>query len=415
MEVIAVPEIVIVTESKTKAERIKSFYPDTGITAVATGGSIADVEFTGDRFNIYPSEQAMQSVQNLLRTCRGKIVYIASDYDREGEFIALACENFLSGVAKRTERVDLKSMSDEDCAALLDRQRDLNIPMAYSAILRRHFDRDIGIRYSQAVSEKLGGRYPIGRIQVPLAAHIQDKPFNIRAPIYPPRTADVIASLSDRKVSMHEASAGLQRGYEKGLLSYIRTDSCFLPQDALENFRKSIGWDGAQVAEPEYEFEQLAHSCIYSLDYGKNNDAISKTVDGLLYSSVCGMEVNTGYASHTEGELVRYMQEMGLARPSTYVTSIESVVRNQYAVTSVSPEGRTFGITERGERMLEVVREEFPFLEFVTRPMEKTFANLECGLIGMKDAFRDLKQLEDAHTGRIVLPEKEPVTAVITW
>lgn len=410
-------EIVVITESKTKAERINSFHHN--INVFATGGSIADVNFTETHFVISPSEYAMKTVQNLIQTCRGKIVYIASDYDREGEFIALACKNFLTGIAKRVERVDLRSMSDEDCAALLERQRDLNIPMAYSAILRRYFDRDIGIRYSRDISDKLGEQYSVGRIQVPLAAHIQDKPYNVRSPIYPPRTADVLAILSDRKVSMYDAMAGLQKNYEKGLLSYIRTDSCFLPQEALDKFRSSIGWSDAQVTEPVYEFEQLAHSCIYSFNYGENKDIISKTVDGLLYSSVCGMEVNTDYTHHTEGELIRYMQEMGLARPSTYVTSVESVVRNQYAQVSTIQEGRTFQITEKGNRMLDVVREEYPSLEFMTKPMEKIFASLECGVIGINDAFRELKQLEgnDVYRAKntsieLALSEKENLP---TW
>lgn len=381
-------EKLVVTESRTKAERIQKIMSRNGMETdiLWTNGSIAESSYENGKFVVSPSVFSMDIVSGLVRSSSGREVYIVTDYDREGEFIALACTRFLEQSGISSFRSDLRTMSETDCLSVFDSVRELDLPMAYSAILRRMFDINIGRHYSRKATDALGFNCPVGRIQVPLVACLEGGVRNFGGRVYPARTADILAGLSDRNYELEDISDRMQAAYENGKVSYIRTDSCAVPDDVLRKFAAKIGFPLVSMDEPEYKFEQKAHSAIYTFEYGQNEDVISKTADDFLLRSSRKEEYRTDYRNHTEAGLVRFMQEDGIARPSTYVSSIGAIQRNGFAARS----GKVLSITEKGEKLLRFVRSEYPFLEKATYYMEKALSRLEAGQASMKETFNEL-------------------------
>ncbi len=89
-------------------------------------------------------------------------------------------------------------------------------------------------------------------------------------------------------------------------------------------------------------------------------------------------------AHYTEASLVKTMEELGIGRPSTYATTITTLLARRYVVK----EGRNLYVTELGEAVNKMMREAFPSI------VEIDFtANLELLLDGVEDGSVQWKQI----------------------
>lgn len=395
-------DALIVTESPTKAERIRAvcaergFYPETA----STGGSVSEVraEFSPEpSFSVAPTPAARERVINLVKLARGRMVFVATDHDREGELTALSLARFFRNAAVETVRSDLRSMKKEDCLGVFYRTRELDMRLAYSAICRAYFDRAIGRGLYLASEEAPGGPFSIGRVKAAMLFHLADRPYSYRGTACPPRTGDVLAKAYDAGRSASWTYDKMQRAYEKGRLSYIRTDNGKIPQDVLEKFAAEIGWTGEARAEETTDgYSQEAHWCVYPLKYEPDStiedepdetcDDVVGIVEECLRDALAGRDESFAAREHTEKSLIRFMQTEGVARPSTYVSTLRGL--EEY----VSKNGDAIRLNERGSRALDFASR-YPTLSYATRVMETELSSLADGRSSLNQCMKSLTNI----------------------
>tara|TARA_B100000131_G_scaffold284405_1_gene292972 strand:- start:11 stop:2266 length:2256 start_codon:yes stop_codon:yes gene_type:complete len=130
-------------------------------------------------------------------------VYIATDPDREGEFIAWRLSEILSGFDK-VHRVSFNEITKEAVMDAISNPRDLDMSLVEAAIVRRLMDRLVGFRCSKFCrSWKLRS---MGRVQTPTLGYIVDKELEREAHV-PKEYNSVTAKTNgiEAKVRFHES------------------------------------------------------------------------------------------------------------------------------------------------------------------------------------------------------------------
>lgn len=381
---------VVIVESQTKANHIAEVLREEGriVETAATGGSITEVKMGEKGFKLSLLPEKQERMKDIVSLSRGKDVFVASDCDREGELIALSLFTMLRGIAKSVSRSEMRDMTRKTICSLFDRVRDIDLQTAYSAMLRSCIDRNIGTIYSKKCSSDHKVYMPVGRVQVPVIAHLADGPYRSDELFYPPRTGDVLAWCGETKnMKPRETMRRLQDLYEKGKISYIRTDSAAPDEETVQYVRSLMGLDSVSFNQPKAVYEQRGHGCIRYMDFSeKLDDPVYSTLGELLERSLTNDVNRIRPKEHTEASVIRYMQATGLGRPSTYVSSLEKVRENGYA-------GENMKITEKGKRLLEWIDKEIPVLRTYTVFMEKTLQAVEKGgswRTALKDLYNGL-------------------------
>ena len=101
--------------------------------------------------------------------------WIATDPDREGEFIAW-CLNRLLASHGPTRRVTFQEVTEEAVKAALEHPRDVDARMVDSALVRKFIDRLVGFRTSKTANAIVPGRgASMGRVQTPTLGFVVER------------------------------------------------------------------------------------------------------------------------------------------------------------------------------------------------------------------------------------------------
>jgi len=189
------------------------------------------------------TERAERNVKKILSDARSKKVkrvLIATDPDREGEFIAWRLSELFSEF-KEIKRITFNEITKTAIREALDEAGTIDMNLVDAAKVRRFMDRLIGYRASRfARSWSLSS---MGRVQTPALAFIVNKEKDIQKFVATPYWAvQAFASGIDFRVRFHDKDDPLVWKDEKGKIDTHRTNSTELANKAYDSlkFEKQI-------------------------------------------------------------------------------------------------------------------------------------------------------------------------------
>ena len=178
---------ILIVESPNKAREISLM--KLGVEPKATLGHIADLppdkmgmEIRPDKvyFVLEPLKDKKKTIAELKKVCRGNIVYLASDPDREGEAIAWHVYREIEKVAKEIHRVDIHAITKSEIEKAIKNVRTINEHRVEAQVARRLTDRWIGYVLSPLASQELGKKVSVGRTQTAGLRIVYDREMAIK-------------------------------------------------------------------------------------------------------------------------------------------------------------------------------------------------------------------------------------------
>lgn len=165
---------IIIVESPSKSKTISS-YLGKGFKVLSSKGHICDLATSGkDGLGIdidhgfVPTYKVMKEkealVNSLIRECKGNIVYLATDPDREGEAIAYHLARCLGLNLNELNRVEFHEITRTAVVDALNNPHCIDLKMVESQEARRMIDRILGFKLSKLLQKKIGSK-SAGRVQ----------------------------------------------------------------------------------------------------------------------------------------------------------------------------------------------------------------------------------------------------------
>lgn len=296
------------------------------------------VDVAGDFSPKYRVSKDKKALVNDLKSMASKaqMVWLASDEDREGEAIAWHLSESLELPQNKTKRIVFHEITKSAILKAIDNPRGIDYNLVNAQQARRVLDRLVGYELSPVLWKKVKGGLSAGRVQSvavrlivdrereiesfnPEASYRVDAEFltsggskfkaklakNLESPQSamafleankqaqyviselnkkpatkspaPPFTTSTLQQEAARKLyfSVSRTMTVAQRLYESGLITYMRTDSVNLSQEAQKAAQVSITENyGAQYSKPR-QFKgkskgaQEAHEAIRPTDLGR--------------------------------------------------------------------------------------------------------------------------------------------------
>ena len=266
------------------------------------------------------------------------IVWLASDEDREGEAIAWHLFKTLNLNNENTKRIVFHEITKKAILSAIENPRDINLNLVNAQQARRVLDRLVGYELSPVLWKKVKGGLSAGRVQsvsVRLIVErereitkfkpsffyktsayfktqngqkfkaILDKEFHNEKNVEsflesnknnsyivfekkvkpgkksptPPFTTSTLQQEASRKLNfpVGKTMGTAQKLYESGFITYMRTDSVSLSNEAMENIRheieKTYGNEYYQKRfyKSKNKSAQEAHEAIRPTDFSKKN------------------------------------------------------------------------------------------------------------------------------------------------
>ena len=275
---------LMILESGAKGKTVKK-YLGKGWIVEACFGHVQDLPRSGNQGNkaMWASEKGKlpdppwewterseRVVNTLLTKARSKDVsevYIATDPDREGEFIAWRLMHIFSEFPFVT-RVTFNEITKEAVEKALENHRDIDEGLVDAAKVRRFMDRLVGFRCSKFA--KSWNLRSMGRVQTPTLGYIVERENERKEHVpIPYHTVHTISDGYTFKFRFHESNEDKAWRDDNGKFFSDRTFDHVLAEDAF----KALGNSGS--------FE------LVSIRNGKTNRKPSPpfTTDTLLQSS----------------------------------------------------------------------------------------------------------------------------------
>ena len=248
---------LVVVESGAKAKTIQK-YLGKNILVRASNGHVQDLPNKGKdgskavwkhTESALPdppwswTERAEKNIKKILSDARSKKVkrvLIATDPDREGEFIAWRLSELFSEF-KEIKRITFNEITKTAIRDALDEAGSVDMNLVDAAKVRRFMDRLIGYRASRfARSWSLSS---MGRVQTPALAFVVNKEKDIQKFVATPYWAvQALASGIDFRVRFHDRDDPLVWKDEKGKIDTHRTNSTDSAKKVFDslNFEKQI-------------------------------------------------------------------------------------------------------------------------------------------------------------------------------
>ncbi len=165
---------VIIVESPSKSKTISS-YLGNGFTVLSSKGHICDLATSGKdglgidiEHGFIPTYKVMKEkeglVKSLIKECKGKEVYLATDPDREGEAIAFHLARSLGLSFEDLNRIEFHEITRTAVVDALKNPHHINLKMVDSQEARRMIDRILGFKLSKLLQRKIGSK-SAGRVQ----------------------------------------------------------------------------------------------------------------------------------------------------------------------------------------------------------------------------------------------------------
>ena len=150
------------------------------------------------------AEQVMGKLSRRAEKAGVEEVYIATDPDREGEFIAWRLTQILSNFPQ-VYRITFNEITKDAVISAISNPRNLDMSLVEAAIVRRLMDRLVGFRCSKFCrSWKLRS---MGRVQTPTLGYIVDKELEREAHV--PKEYNTVSGITNNveiKVRFHESN-----------------------------------------------------------------------------------------------------------------------------------------------------------------------------------------------------------------
>jgi DNA topoisomerase-1 len=134
-----------------------------------------DIDTFTPKYEIYPDKKKIiAGLKTVLKNNPNINVYIASDGDREGEFIGYSLVQLLN--LNSYHRIIFHEITKEAITKAISEKTDhLNNNLICAQMCRRMIDRCIGYPVSKELSSKIKGAYAAGRVQSTIVKMIYDK------------------------------------------------------------------------------------------------------------------------------------------------------------------------------------------------------------------------------------------------
>lgn len=159
---------LVILESPHKCLSVRK-YTQNKCDAVATVGHIKDLPANSiaieedengkidfDSIKLIVTPDHVNVVKNLKSAADGKDVFIATDPDREGEFIADEVNSEIRRLAKSIQRIEIHAITEQGVNAALKAPRQIDKRIVNAAQCRRFIDRLVGYKLTKYASKALG-------------------------------------------------------------------------------------------------------------------------------------------------------------------------------------------------------------------------------------------------------------------
>lgn len=310
---------LLIVESSGKIPKIKLALSDSSIDdmhVVATNGRLFDIpsgQMNIDRetFEIIAREPVNQHVIDFLikKTVSSEEIYIATDNDSEGHVIARDIYDLVDDKSK-VKRVIINNITSNDIVSAIEAAHDIEHAKHLPGMAKRIYDRMIGYEFSEHDWKNGSVQGSVGRVITPALNLIDTSEFviadiskqfradngehwmlvakptnrsslNVEGLAYaiegiksfdpvqvseskidvdsltgPAAIVDIASALNRSTVEIVEL---LQSMYEKGSVSYIRTDSSYLSSNSISDLKSMIyDINGILINSDELETGLLA-------------------------------------------------------------------------------------------------------------------------------------------------------------
>ena len=335
---------VVIVESPAKAKTIEG-YLGKDYRVVSSFGHIRDLPKKKMSIDIEhgfkPTYEVPADKKDVIdkitrETNKADTVYLASDYDREGEAIAWHLKETLPLKGKTIKRIVFKEITKNAILAAIDNSRDVDQNLVDAQQARRVLDRLVGFELSPILWKKIKTGLSAGRVQSvavrlvvdrerEIEKHASTSEFKIVAEFdlgkkkilkaelnkkfktekeaedflkacidadftisgikekllkkspQPPFTTSTLQQEASRVLgySLKQTMRLAQKLYEAGLITYMRTDSLNLSEEAIGKAAKTIesNYGKNYVETRHYKTKsagaQEAHEAIRPTDFGK--------------------------------------------------------------------------------------------------------------------------------------------------
>ena len=197
---------LIIVESPAKANTIKKFLGGS-TKVVASMGHIRDLpksklgvdiekDFEPEYINIRGKGDLIKSLKKDAK--QAKVVYLASDPDREGEAIAWHLGYLLKDDAKEITRVTFNEITKEAVQKAINNPRKLDVNLVDAQQARRVLDRIVGYKISPLLWKKVRRGLSAGRVQSVAVKLIVDREEEINN-FKPEEYWNIFVDLEDEK------------------------------------------------------------------------------------------------------------------------------------------------------------------------------------------------------------------------
>ncbi len=368
---------------------VKSSYGH--IRDLAKGNNAIDI--ANDFTPTYEVSEEKQKLVNELKKLSkaATVVWLATDSDREGEAISWHLKEALELSDSKIKRIVFREITKKAILEAIQKPRQIDYDLVYAQQARRLLDRIVGFELSPILWRKVKGGLSAGRVQSVavrliverereveefnanstykitanfdlgkgkfLVAELKDKistekeakafltlckgaSFSIKnlevkpakkSPA-PPFTTSTLQQEASRKLSFSVAQTMIlaQKLYEAGKISYMRTDSTTLSQDAVDKATAEIiaSFGSKYVQNRQYktksESAQEAHEAIRPTDFSvqqasseRNEQRLyeliwkrsiaSQMADAQLERTIATVEISTtDKKMFAEGEVIKF-------------------------------------------------------------------------------------------------------------
>ena len=197
---------LIIVESPAKANTIKKFL-GTGTKVVASMGHIRDLpksklgidiehDFEPEYINIRGKGDLIKSLKK--DALSAKMVYLATDPDREGEAIAWHLANILDVENNKITRITFNEITKTAVQKAIKESRNIDINLVNAQQARRVLDRIVGYKISPVLWKKVKRGLSAGRVQSVAVKLIVDREEEIESFI-PEEYWNINVNLLDEK------------------------------------------------------------------------------------------------------------------------------------------------------------------------------------------------------------------------
>ena len=373
---------LVIVESPAKAKTIEKFLGK-DFKVASSYGHIADLptnelgvdvdkDFSPKYIVSSEKKKVVSELKSLVK--KMKMVWLASDEDREGEAIAWHLANTLGLKSDSTKRIVFNEITKSAIMDAIENPRDINYNLVNAQQARRVLDRLVGYELSPVLWRKVKGGLSAGRVQSvsvrlivererEINAFIPQESFKIQAVFYTQQNKSINALLPKTFDSFEATEAFLnlnnsanfkvdaiekkpasksptapfttstlqqeaarklyfsvsktmnmaQRLYEAGLITYMRTDSVNLSNEAQRGALKQIEKKFGEAYKKPRKYKskskgaQEAHEAIRPTDFSKakvNLDYDQSRLYELIWKRAIASQMSDAKLERTQLKIV---------------------------------------------------------------------------------------------------------------